>query len=62
MNPILAVLLGSAFKGEALGWTTVVANVLIVTAIMLALRPPPRVPEVARPPTFSYAFAHVGSG
>jgi drug/metabolite transporter (DMT)-like permease len=39
VNPILAVLLGSALKGEALGWTTVVANVLIVTAIMLALRP-----------------------
>jgi hypothetical protein len=33
-------LLGSALKGEALGWTTVVANVLIVTAVMLALRPP----------------------
>jgi len=40
VNPILAVLLGSALKGEALGWTTVVANVLIVTAVMLALRPP----------------------
>ena len=40
VNPILAVLLGSAFKGEALGWTTVIANVLIVTAVMLALRPP----------------------
>ena len=40
VNPILAVLLGSAVKGEALGWTTVVANVLIVTAVMLAVRPP----------------------
>jgi drug/metabolite transporter (DMT)-like permease len=40
VNPILAVLLGSAIKGEALGWTTVVANVLIVTAVMLALRRP----------------------
>jgi drug/metabolite transporter (DMT)-like permease len=40
VNPILAVLLGAAFKGESLGWTTVVANVLIVTAVMLALRPP----------------------
>lgn len=39
VNPILAVLLGSALKGEALGWTTAVANVLIVTAVMLALRP-----------------------
>lgn len=40
VNPILAVLLGSALEGEALGWTTVVANVLIVIAVMLAVRPP----------------------
>lgn len=40
VNPIIAVLLGAAVKGEALGWTTVVANVLIVTAVMLAVRPP----------------------
>ncbi|MEO6776001.1 MAG: drug/metabolite exporter YedA [Kofleriaceae bacterium] len=39
VNPILAVLLGALVKGEALGWTTLVANVLIVTAVMLALRP-----------------------
>ncbi|MEP6862519.1 MAG: drug/metabolite exporter YedA [Deltaproteobacteria bacterium] len=45
VNPILAVLLGSALKGEALGWTTVVANVLIVTAIILALRPPSTSPR-----------------
>ncbi len=37
VNPILAVLIGAALYGEPLGWTTVVANVLIVGAVMLAL-------------------------
>ncbi len=40
VNPILAVLIGAALYGEPLGWTTLVANVLIVGAIMLALRKP----------------------
>jgi drug/metabolite transporter (DMT)-like permease len=40
VNPVLAVLLGAALHHEPLGWTTVVANVLIVTAVILALRPP----------------------
>jgi drug/metabolite transporter (DMT)-like permease len=40
VNPVLAVLLGAALRSESLGWTTVVANVLIVTAIMLVLRKP----------------------
>ena len=39
VNPILAVLIGAALYGEPLGWTTAVANVLIVGAVMLALRP-----------------------
>ncbi|MGE5183292.1 MAG: EamA family transporter, partial [Acidobacteriota bacterium] len=38
VNPILAVLIGAALYGEPLGWTTVVANVLIVSAILLALK------------------------
>ncbi len=38
VNPILAVLIGAALYGEPLGWTTVVANVLIVGAILLALK------------------------
>ena len=38
VNPILAVLIGAALAGEPLGWTTLVANVLIVAAVMLALR------------------------
>jgi drug/metabolite transporter (DMT)-like permease len=38
VNPIIAVLLGAALDGEALGWRTLVANALIVGAVMLALR------------------------
>ncbi len=37
VNPILAVILGAVISGEALGWTTVVANVLIAGAVWLAL-------------------------
>jgi drug/metabolite transporter (DMT)-like permease len=37
VNPILAVLIGAALYGEPLGWTTVIANILIVGAVMLAL-------------------------
>jgi drug/metabolite transporter (DMT)-like permease len=37
VNPVLAVLIGAALYGEPLGWTTVVANVLIVGAVMLAV-------------------------
>lgn len=40
VNPILAVLMGAALSGEALGVTTVVANVLIVGAVALALGKP----------------------
>lgn len=38
VNPVLAVVLGALLTGEPLGVTTVVANVLIVIAVMLALR------------------------
>jgi len=38
VNPVLAVLIGAALYGESLGWTTVVANAMIVGAVMLALR------------------------
>jgi drug/metabolite transporter (DMT)-like permease len=37
VNPVLAVLLGAVISGEPLGITTVVANGLIVLAVMLAL-------------------------
>jgi drug/metabolite transporter (DMT)-like permease len=40
VNPILAVLIGAAVSGEALGVTTLIANVLIVGAVALALGKP----------------------
>ncbi|HEY6179544.1 MAG TPA: drug/metabolite exporter YedA [Kofleriaceae bacterium] len=40
VNPILAVLIGAVISGEPLGWTTLIANVLIVGAIGLALARP----------------------
>jgi len=40
VNPIIAVLLGAALYNEPVGWTTAVANVLIVGAVMLALTRP----------------------
>ena len=43
VNPILAVLIGALLSGEPLGISTVVANALIVGAVMLALsKPKPR--------------------
>ena len=40
VNPILAVLIAAVLYKEPLGPTTVIANVLIVGAVMLALRKP----------------------
>ena len=37
VNPILAVLIGAALYGEPLGWTTLIANILIVGAVIVAL-------------------------
>jgi drug/metabolite transporter (DMT)-like permease len=42
VNPVLAVLIGAAVYGEPLGWTTALANALIVSAVVLALRKPRR--------------------
>jgi drug/metabolite transporter (DMT)-like permease len=53
VNPILAVVAGAALAGEALGVTTLIANVLIVGAIGLALARPRRraaTPALASPP------------
>jgi drug/metabolite transporter (DMT)-like permease len=36
VNPVLAVLIGAALHGEPLGWSTLVANVLIIGAVALA--------------------------
>jgi drug/metabolite transporter (DMT)-like permease len=38
VNPIIAVLAGALLYGEPLGVTTLVANVMIVAAVMIALR------------------------
>jgi drug/metabolite transporter (DMT)-like permease len=38
VNPILAVVIGAWLSGEPLGVTTVIANAMIVAAVMLALR------------------------
>ena len=38
VNPILAVVIGALLSGEPLGATTVIANVMIVAAVMLVLR------------------------
>ena len=46
VNPVLAVLLGAVVSGEPLGPTTLVANGLIVIAVMLALQR--RTPALAR--------------
>jgi drug/metabolite transporter (DMT)-like permease len=40
VNPILAVVIGAVLSGESLGLTTIVANAMIVGAVMLALRRP----------------------
>ena len=38
INPVGAVLIGALLEGEPLGWSTLIANVMIVGAIVLALR------------------------
>jgi drug/metabolite transporter (DMT)-like permease len=40
VNPPLAVAFGAILYSEPLGWSTLVANVMIVVAVMLALRKP----------------------
>lgn len=37
VNPVIAVLLGAVLYGEPIGGTTLIANILIVGAVMLAL-------------------------
>jgi drug/metabolite transporter (DMT)-like permease len=37
VNPVVAVLLGAALYGEPLGWSTLVANVLVVAAVLIVL-------------------------
>jgi drug/metabolite transporter (DMT)-like permease len=40
VNPPLAVVIGALLHGEPLAWSTLAANVMIVIAVMLALRKP----------------------
>jgi drug/metabolite transporter (DMT)-like permease len=40
VNPGIAVLLGAAISGEPLGITTILANAMIVIAVILAVRKP----------------------
>jgi drug/metabolite transporter (DMT)-like permease len=37
VNPVVAVALGTMFLGEPIGWTTVIAGVAIVTAVVLII-------------------------
>ena len=49
VNPGVAVVIGALFGGESLGWSTLAANVMIVAAIVLALRrPAPAAPAEGR--------------
>ena len=45
VNPPLAVAMGAVLYGEPLGWSTLVANVMIVVAVMLALRKPAKLEQ-----------------
>jgi drug/metabolite transporter (DMT)-like permease len=52
VNPVVAVLLGTVFLDEAIGWTTVVAGAAIVVAVVLIVtaRAPAPKPAVERVP------------
>jgi drug/metabolite transporter (DMT)-like permease len=41
VNPVIAVLAGAALHGEPLSWTTLIANIMIIGAVMLVLLRPP---------------------
>jgi drug/metabolite transporter (DMT)-like permease len=45
VNPVVAVALGTLFLGESIGWSTVVAGVAIVTAVVLIVTAKQRYPE-----------------
>ncbi len=52
VNPVVAVLLGTVFLDEAIGWTTIVAGAAIVIAVVLivSVRTPRPKPVVERAP------------
>jgi drug/metabolite transporter (DMT)-like permease len=37
VNPVVAVALGTMFLGEPIGWTTIIAGIAIVTAVVLII-------------------------
>ena len=45
VNPVVAVALGTAFLGETIGWSTVVAGAAIVLAVVLIVTAKQRYPE-----------------
>jgi drug/metabolite transporter (DMT)-like permease len=45
VNPVVAVALGTLFLGESIGWSTVVAGMAIVTAVVLIVTAKQRYPE-----------------
>jgi drug/metabolite transporter (DMT)-like permease len=46
VNPVVAVALGTMFLGESIGWTTIVAGIAIVSAVVLIVTAKQRYPEV----------------
>jgi drug/metabolite transporter (DMT)-like permease len=45
VNPVVAVALGTVFLGESIGWSTILAGVAIVTAVVLIVTAKQRYPE-----------------
>jgi drug/metabolite transporter (DMT)-like permease len=45
VNPVVAVLLGTVFLGEPLGWRTLIGGTVIVASVALIVRTPKRKEE-----------------
>jgi drug/metabolite transporter (DMT)-like permease len=45
VNPVVAVILGTLFLNESIGWSTIVAGGAIVTAVVLIVTASPRYPQ-----------------
>jgi drug/metabolite transporter (DMT)-like permease len=62
VNPVVAVALGTLFLGESIGWSTVVAGVAIVTAVVLIVTAKQRYPESDEELQSQTAEAALGGG
>lgn len=62
VNPVVAVALGTLFLGESIGWSTVVAGVAIVTAVVLIVTAKQRYPETDEELQSATAEAPLGGG